>query len=149
MQYHTRHIIDEVLLLYVISMGLARNTYVVSFSCKRSTATALSQGLHADNIICIMCVMGAALSHVCHGCGAQPCLCRLAQVFLNWLARQRHIWWGYKAGIEKMRQHDPGLANAFVWAETLPPKGPAQGPQRSRSAAAQVAMRYYRERWKE
>ena len=63
---------------------------MVSFSCKRSTATALSQGLHADNIICIMCVMGAALSHVCHGCGAQPCLCRLSQVFLTWLSGQRH-----------------------------------------------------------
>ena len=46
-------------------------------------------------------------------------------------------------------RHDPGLANAFVWAESLPPKDPAHGPQRSRSAAAKVAMRYYREGWKE
>ena len=46
-------------------------------------------------------------------------------------------------------RHDPGLANAFVWAESLPPKDPANGPQRSRSAAAKVAMRYYREGWKE
>ena len=107
------------------------------------------QGLHADNIICIMCVMGAALSHVCHGCGAQPCLCCLAQVFLNWLAQQRHIWWGYKVGYEKMERHDRGLYHAFVWAESLPPKDMFLGPQRSRSAVATVAMRYYREGWKE
>ena len=89
--------------------------------------------------------MVAALSHVCHGCGAQPCLCRLAQVFLGWLSGQRHIWWGYKVSVEKMRRHDQGLANAFQWAESLPPKDHAHGPQRSRSAAAKVAMRYYRE----
>ena len=96
-----------------------------------------------------MCVMCAALSHVCHGCGAQPCLCRLAQVFLRWLAGRRNIWWGYKVGLDQMGHHDIALANAYQWAESLPPRDAVQSPQRSRSAAAKVAMRYYREGWKE